>query len=138
VLFRGWNVVHDVRSYQAEEARKREKPDEAQAARKAARAAGRETWKHCPAELVADWGKYVASTYYEDSESLTPEEKGFAVEVARAASRAAPDSPDHLDMLACCLFAAGQREEAIQTLKRAIEIAPDKKQLADRLREFEG
>ena len=136
VLFEGWNVVQRTELYQVNDARKRESPDEEEFHRAAWRDAGREAWKWCPQDKIADWGAGFAAAMYEDAANLTDEEKSLAVDVATRAAEAAPKSPDHLEVLACCLFAAGKREDALRTLKTAMDIDPSRESLKKRMTEF--
>lgn len=137
LLFRGWDRVQDMEIVQTEEARNREKPDEERTHRAAARTAGREAWKHCPPDLVAEWGKAFAYMLFEDADVLTRDEKDLAVEVARKAAEAAPRNTDNLEMLACCLSVTGKKDEAKATLERALAIDPGKASLKERLKEVE-
>jgi ribosomal protein S7 len=43
-----------------------------------------------------------------------------------------------MEVLACCLFASGKRDEALRVIKRALEIAPERASLKKRLEEFQG
>jgi thioredoxin-related protein len=134
--FEGWGIVQKTELFQVNDARKRERPDEEEFHRAAWRDAGREAWKHCPPEQVADWGATFAAAMYEDAEHLTNEEKDLAIDVATRACEAAPKSPPHMEVLACCLFAAGKRDDALRTLKSALDIDPDRASLKSRMAEF--
>jgi tetratricopeptide (TPR) repeat protein len=137
ILFEGWCTVQNMELYQVNDAHKGQRVDEERFHRAAARDAGREAWKSCPAGKVAEWGARFAAFLYEDAAALSDEEKNLAVDIATRAAEAAPKSPDHLEVLACCLFAAGKKNEAVQTLKRGLEIDPTRKSLQKRLAEFE-
>ena len=43
-----------------------------------------------------------------------------------------------IDTLACCLYAVGLKDEAIEALRRCIELEPANLKWKDRLREFGG
>jgi thioredoxin-related protein len=138
ILFEGWSVVENMELFQVRDAHKNERAEEESFHRAAARDAGREAWKHCPADKISDWGARFAAFLYEDAAHTSAEEKDLAVDVATRASEAAPNSPDHMEVLACCLFASGKRDEALRVIKRALEIAPERASLKKRLEEFQG
>jgi thioredoxin-related protein len=137
VLFEGWCVVQNMELYQFREARKNGRAEEERFHHNGARDAGREAWKYCPADQIADWGARFAAFLYEDAAALSPEEKDLAVDVATRASEAKPNSPDHLEVLACCLFADGKRDEALRVIQRGLAIDPDKVSLKNRWAEFQ-
>jgi thioredoxin-related protein len=137
ILFEGWNIVQNMELYQVRESHKAEHADEEVFHRTGARDAGREAWKYCPPDKIADWGARFAAFLYECGSELTPEEKDLAVAVATRASEAAPNSPDHLEVLGCCLFAAGKRDEAVRTIQRGLAIDPNRASLKNRLAEFQ-
>jgi thioredoxin-related protein len=138
VLFEGWGVVENMELFQIKEAHKNSRAEEERFHRAAARDAGREAWKYCPPDRLADWGGRFAAFLYEDAAALTPEEKDLAVDVATRASEAAPPkSLEHLEVLACCLYAAGRRDEAVSLIKSGLEIDPERTALKNRLAEFQ-
>ncbi len=137
ILFDGWCTVEDWELFQVKDARKYMRPDEERFHTNAARDAGREAWKSCPRERVADWGGRFAAFLYQDAASLKAEEKDLAVEIATRAYEAAPKSLDHLEVLACCLHAAGKNDESIALLKRGLEQDPQRDNLKRRLDEFQ-
>lgn len=138
VRFEGWSSVQNAELFVAGEAQKVGLADEVKSRRAAARVAGQEAWRNCPVDKVAVFGRSFASTFLTDVEALTQNEKDLAVEVALSASLAAPESADHLDVLAQCLFAAGKKDEAIDSLKRALEIAPAHTAVQERLAQYKG
>jgi len=137
LLFEGWNIVESMELYQMRDAKKNDRAEEVAFHRAAARDAGREAWKSCPSDKVADWGARFAAFLYEDVDHLTQAEKDLSVDVATRASEAAPNSPPHMEVLACCLFGDGKRDEALRVIKRAIEIDPGMASLKQRLAQFE-
>lgn len=137
ILFEGWGVVRNMELFQIKEARKLGRTEEERFHRAAAREAGREAWKYCPPDKVADWGARFAASLYEDAAALTPEEKDLAVDVATRAAEAAPKSLDHLEVLACCLFVAGQRDEAVRLIRSGLAIDPERPSFRSRLDEFQ-
>jgi thioredoxin 1 len=137
LLFEGWNVVHDWELYQIRDLRQGEHAEELAFHRLAARDAGREAWKYCPSDKIADWGARFAAFLFESAAELTQEEKDLAVDVATRASEAAPNSPDHLEVLGCCLFAAGKKDDAVRTIQRGLAIDPSRTSLKKRLDEFQ-
>lgn len=126
VLFRGWSIVADfetgalARLQQSE----RSTPAQAAAARARRRAAQRQAWPHCPFEELVTVGNQLAWSSYEASAELTPEERGFALEVARRAAELAPEDAAVLDTLACCLHINGLREEALEVARRCVALEP--------------
>jgi thioredoxin-related protein len=137
ILFDGWCTLQDWELFQVKDARKYAHADQEQFHMSAARDAGKEAWKYCPADKVADWGGRFAASLYQEQASLKPEEKDLAVDVATRAFEAAPKSLDHLEVLACCLFAAGKHDESIVLLKRGLEQDPQRAALKKRLDEFQ-
>jgi tetratricopeptide (TPR) repeat protein len=70
-------------------------------------------------------------------------EPGKALPLAREALKGAPDAPHILDTLAECLWATGEKEEALATERKALEKAdPKNKQMVDvfkkKIAEWEG
>lgn len=98
--------------------------------------AARRVWPHVPPESRGPIGNNIAWSFYEHQDELTPEDRVFALEVARQAAEAAPNVPAIVDTLACCLFAAGKREEAIAEIERCIRLDPKNRLWRDRLAEF--
>jgi len=97
------------------------------------RAAHRRAWGDCPDEHKASFGNQLAWNFYEYEDELSDDDKAFALRVALAAAEAAGDDADVLDTLACCYAMNGKREEAIATIKRAIELEPHDADWAERL-----
>ena len=87
--------------------------------------AHRNSWQHCPEEDRGYMGNHIAWDLYRDWGSLDEDLRAFAIETARAAVKAMPSEPDILDTLACCLFSAGETEEAVQIMRRCIQLEPD-------------
>ena len=56
--------------------------------------------------------------------------------MAEKALAVAPESASHLEMLACCLYAAGRQAEALQALERGLKAEPENTALRERLAEF--
>lgn len=87
-------------------------------------AAARELWPLVPLEEHKFLGNNIAWSIYENRAGATRADLEFALEVALAAVAAARDVPYVVDTLACCLFALGRREEALQEIRRCIELDP--------------
>jgi len=134
--FRAWRLSVYLHGRLVEEARKRGRYEEQAEHEATIRVAEARAWRVCPPEQVASFGHDLAWNWYVKSDDLTDEELTFAVQVAQTAAAAAPDSANHLDTLACCLYIAGDTERAIAMLKRAVELDPDELRYRRRLVEF--
>lgn len=134
LLFKGWSVIFNVNAGNST----REKDVEKQAAmRKEAVSAGREAWSHAPDDRARiRFGNSLAWFIWEQRETLTDEDKAFALLVASKASGAAPDNASILDTYACCLFMNGKSDEALEAIMRCMEIDPDNPDWQARLEEF--
>ena len=104
----------------------------------------REAWKHVPESQVAPVGNGIAWGFWVQRDELTAEDKRFALEVAKRATREFEEvntDPDalaqYLDTLACCHFMAGDRAKARELMKRCIELSPEVQEFEERLALFE-
>ena len=82
------------------------------------------------------YGNELAWQIYEGREEASEADLAFAVEVGRKAMAAAPEDPNVIDTLACCLSAVGEREEALTLVRRCIELEPENGIWKDRLAEL--
>lgn len=136
VLFEGYSVLFSMASSRAEESLRTGQRDFAANLRARALDYGHRAWKECPQDRLATFGRELAQYLVADRE-LGEENRRFAVEVAAKASEAAPQSADHLELLAGCLEMAGRREEAIAALRRSLELNPTNESVRRRIGELE-
>jgi len=122
LLFQGWSNIFYARGVKLRLAQDDDARKEAFAA---LAVAAREAWDVVPERSVASFGNSVAWTFWENRELCGKDDTLWALEVARKASAAAPDNVNILDTLACCLYAAGQREEALKLVRKCIEMDPE-------------
>jgi len=99
-------------------------------------AAARALWPLVPPEQHGRLGNNIAWSIYESRESAMASDLEFALEVATKAAAAAPDVPAVVDTLACCLYAAGRRKEALTQVERCIRLDPQNPEWRQRLEEF--
>lgn len=99
-------------------------------------AAARALWPLVPVEQHGRLGNNIAWSFYENRAGATQADLEFALGVAVLAVAAAPDVPAVVDTLACCLFAVGKREEALEQVKRCIQLDPRNPEWRERLAEF--
>lgn len=100
-------------------------------------AAARALWPLVPIEQHGQLGNNIAWSIYENRSSATRSDLEFALGVAGKAVEAAPDVPAVVDTLACCLFAVGKREQALDQVRRCIELDPQNPEWRERLAEFQ-
>jgi len=133
LLFWGWRAVWKFEAYLFRDAKDQVEADEHRALWLAA---SRELWKHVPEDRVGAIGNGIAWGLYEYHKKLGPEDHAFALQVAEVAARAAQEDANVQDTLACCLFVVGERERAIQAVRRCIELEPENPSWKKRLAEF--
>lgn len=132
LLFEGWLEIWKLEQYMTKVARDDAERD---LHRKKAFAAARALWPHVPKK---DWrvGNNIAWSYWEGREYLTPADLMWALEVAETVAKEAPRNAYVIDTLACCLWAVGRRDEAIEAVRRCIELEPKNAIWKQRLAEF--
>lgn len=136
VRFEGWFSLHEIAMRHARWLDRRGGAPTAVCLRKEAQECARETWKSCPPESTAEFGRVIASNYIAMAQDLTEEDRAFALSLATKASEAAPQSVDHLETLAACFELAGRRAEAVAVLERARAIEPTRTSIRSRLEEL--
>ena len=100
-------------------------------------AAARSLWPLVPEQEHGRIGNNIAWSFYENRTEMTTADLEFALGVAERAVQAAPDVPAVVDTLACCLFAVGRRDEAVEQVKRCIDLDPENPEWRERLAEFQ-
>jgi len=133
LLFEGWWNIWDLEGQLARSARDPEKEHLHELRHFAA---ARALWPLVPVERTAWLGNNIAWSFYQHRDGAGAADLEFAVEVARKAVSAAPEVPAVVDTLACCLYASGKRDEAIETAKRCIELDPQNSEWRERLAGF--
>lgn len=136
VLFMGWNSMMGMQNFLAQEAAQANKPEDAKKLRADLRQSMAEAWKSCSKEQSGPFGGQMANAYFQDKDDLTPAEKTLALDVARKALATAPENPGLIDVLACCLFMNGQKDEALKMNARCIELDPKNADWQTRKAEF--
>jgi hypothetical protein len=101
-------------------------------------AAARVLWPLVPANQHGLLGNNIAWSFYENRAGASRSDLEFALEVAKKAVEAAPEVPAVVDTLACCLFAVGQRAEAVAQVERCIQLDPQNPEWRERLAEFQA
>ena len=129
VLFSGWGYLADLNW----------RLDRFPQSRQAYAAA----WEHVQANQVFPFGSVLAARFWQGRDELTRVERSLALEAAlRAAEQAelaAPGPEVHaacLDALACSYFMNDQRQQALETIERCIELDGANQAYAVRLEAF--
>ena len=133
ILFDGWYLIYTTHNRAANKTRD---VDVAGRARREARRAGVELWKHTPEQHRAKLGNQLAWTAYEAAGELSAQEKAWALSVAEIAMKASDEDVNIIDTFACCLFINGHVQEALAQVDRCIELDPDNKDWRKRRKEF--
>lgn len=133
LLYEGWLGIWRLEGKAARDAR-----DEEAAATHHERyfAAARALWPLVPEAEHGYLGNNIAWCIYENRCCATPEDLAFALEVARKAHAAAPAVAYVVDTYACCLFAVGEKEQALEAIDRCIELDPRNPGWRERKAEF--
>jgi thioredoxin-related protein len=134
LLFEGWWALWKL---EGQALRAAEDPEDVRRHELRYFAAARALWPLVPADNRGLLGNNIAWSFYENRTRATRSDLEFALSVAVKAVEAAPEVPAVVDTLACCLFAAGQREAALVEVKRCIELDPQNPQWRERLAEFQ-
>ena len=101
-------------------------------------AMARKAWEYVPEEIAAPFGNQLAWMAWEARESISDAHKAFALEVAEAAvaGLGSEEDPSMLDTLACVRFMNGDRDGALEAVKRSLELDPENETFAGRWVEF--
>jgi hypothetical protein len=94
-------------------------------------------WPHVPRDRWMSEGNNIAWTFYQNRERLTADDMEWALGVARKVFEVAPREAYAIDTLACLLNAVGLKEEALDAVKRCIQLEPFNPKWKERLIEFE-
>ena len=102
--------------------------------------AARKLWPHVSPEneYFVHIGNNIAFSYYQGRAHLAARDLAWALEIARKVAANAPEDAYVIDTLACCLYAVGLEDEAVEALRRCIELEPANLKWKERLREFGG
>lgn len=138
ILFQGWYSVYKMHGFLAQDLGQKGQADKAKEHEIASSQALRLLWKYCGKDERASIGSQIALDFFQRRENISPEEKAFALEVAKGAHAVAPDNPATVGALACCLFMNGSKAEALVHIQRAIELEPANKNWPERLAEFQA
>jgi thiol-disulfide isomerase/thioredoxin len=89
-------------------------------------------WAVCPVAKLSEFGAKLAWAFWEQRTELAPDERAFAVRVARIAD-AAGDAPSvrTLQPLACLLTLVDAHDEALATVRRALQLEPANRALVE-------
>jgi thiol-disulfide isomerase/thioredoxin len=137
LLFDGWLALWQLEDYLEKVAHTEE--DRARH-RKRVFAAARRLWPHVSPknEYFVHIGNNIAFSFYQGREHLTAKDLAWALDIAHKVAAVANEDAYVLDTLACCLYAVGLKDEAIEKLRRCIELEPGNVKWKERLREFGG
>lgn len=133
LLFLGWLTAWELEQYLAKVSDK--EPDR-EGHRRRGFAAARSLWPHVPEDRWLSEGNNIAWFFYQNREHLTAADMEWALAVSRKVVGSAPRQAYVIDTLACCLFAVGRKEEAVDKVKRCIELDPFNPKWKERLVEF--
>ncbi len=135
VLFEGWYAIWQLEGYLQRVAKSAE---DRTTHRARAFAASRRVWTNTPADHPAflGIGMDVVGGVFDGRHQFTTDDVQWALGVAEQLAARAPGDPSVLDAKASMLFAAGRRDDALQTLKRCIELEPTNRAWKERFREF--
>ncbi len=136
LLYKGWHEIAGTERALAHIAKRKKKAETASRHMQNYHEAHRLTWKYCPPEDKGYMGNHISWELYREWGTLDESLQDFAIETARAAVEAMPNHPDILDTLACCLFSAGKNEEAVQIMRRCIQLQPNEQIWLERLEMF--
>lgn len=144
VLTDGWFLLLLLDNYHAQSIQADEElPDDLRESKltahlNGAEKAARELWRHCPEKRRVEIGGQVAWLFYQLRDMYREPQLRFAQQVAEEVSALAPANADALDTLACLQFANGEKEKAMETIGRAIELEPGEPSWQRRRAEFEA
>lgn len=138
LLFQGWDAVASMLLYSLQQVQlaRNGTAAQAQALRFRIRDVYRKEWANCPDEFVVQVGGTIAAFFYEGADELKPEDKPFALAVAKKAQARSDEDPVLMDTLACCYSMNGDKDSAVGWIQRAIELDPGNPQWKERLAEF--
>lgn len=133
----GWSHVAYTRYREAKQLAGSAPAERLAELRRLSRAAFEKAWQSCPEAERIPAGVDMLNAYCETFD-LTPQQKAFALGVARGLARTAPEDPPVLDALARTEQAAGAWEEALETMRRCVALEPENPRWKRRLTEIEG
>ena len=134
ILFEGWYAAGKLEGYLAKIASGEKRSEHERRSFRAAR----RLWDHLPRdhEHFAALANNIAYAHFEGRELLEEDDLEWALGVAEEAVLAAPREAYIVDTLACCLYAVGRVSEAVDEVRRCIELEPANPAWKERLRSF--
>lgn len=132
----GWTHVATTRSNEAQQESGRSPAERIDELRMLSRNAYEAAWKDCPAQQRIPAGVDMLNRYCEPFD-LNPQQKSFALRVARSLAELAPEDPPVLDALARAEQASGAWKEARLTMQRCLDLEPDNPRWKRRMQELE-
>ena len=140
LLWDGWMRLANTHDYLGGEAAKAGKLDEAAQHRATRRQFLNRAWLSLPQDLdsLHSWGYSFAALYWEQREELNAEDKATLLRVTERMVRTFDlDGLAH-DYHAQALFLSGQRKEALEEVRKAMELDPKNSLFATHLKDFGG
>jgi thioredoxin 1 len=138
ILFNGYATLGQIYGGLGQMAEQDQKPDDVKKYAAESRKAQMMAWKSVADDQMVDYGNQLAWSLYEAKDDITAEDKTFALDVATKIAAKADKNAAVLDTVSCVQFMNGKKDDAIKTIKRAIEIDPKNDDYKARLKEFGG
>lgn len=138
ILFNGYATLSQIYGGLGQMAEKDNKADDVKKFAVESRKAQMMAWKNVGDEQMVDYGNQIAWSLYEAKDELSADEKTFALEVATKIATKADKNAAVLDTVACVQFMNGKKDDAIKTIKHAIELDGKNEEYKARLKEFGG
>jgi len=133
LVFEAWFFLFKMESHLADHGEEEKRPEHS----RLQLAAARTVWNNVPEPLVQKVASEIVRIFLHTRERLGPDHRVFLVQISEAMLELTPEDPSRIAMHGVCLFTAGRKEEAIQTMHRAIEIDPENRRWSLFLAEFE-
>jgi hypothetical protein len=95
-------------------------------------------WPFVPETELTGFGAFLAGRMWERRETLSADEKAFALGVGQKIESKAEKETAALDAVACCYFINGKKEDALKLVRKCIELEPTNADFKARLTEFGG
>jgi tetratricopeptide (TPR) repeat protein len=140
LLWDGWMRLANTHEYLAGIAGKDGKLEEAAEHRATRRKFLNLAWRSIPQDndTLHSWGYSFASLYWDQREELSAEDKDTLLKVTERLVRTFDLDGLAFDYRAQALYLAGQRKEAIEAARKAVELDPANAMFAAHLKEFGG
>lgn len=138
ILFTGYMTLGQIYGGLGQVADKDGKADDVKKFAIESRKAQMMAWKSVPADQLVDFGNQLAWSFYEAKDEISADDKAFALDVATKVAARADKNAAVFDTVACVQFMNGKKDDAIKSIKHAIELDPKNDDFKARLKEFGG